>query len=63
MAWGTNLITGKIRVIHFGDSNYKQYKDRTRLEVYKDKNHYDQNRQINYYSRHSNGIKNRKSAI
>ena len=63
MAGVADLTTGALRVIHFGDSNYEQYKDRTRLALYKDKNHYDKNRQMNYYSRHSNGIKNRKSAI
>ncbi len=41
-----DLTTGALRVIHFGDSNYEQYKDRTRLELYKDKNHYDKNRQM-----------------
>jgi hypothetical protein len=63
MAGVVDLITGAFRTIHFGDSNYEQYKDRTRLALYKDKNHYDKKRQMNYYSRHSNGIKNRKLAI
>ena len=51
------------RVLHFGASDYEQYKDRTPLKLYSSKNHYDKKRQMNYYSRHSNGIKNRKRAI
>jgi len=51
------------RVLHFGASDYEQYKDRTPLKLYSSKNHYDKKRQMNYYSRHSKGIKNRKSAI
>ena len=63
MAYINDLITKKNRVIHFGASNYEQYKDRTPLQLYAYKNHSDKNRQMNYYSRHSNGIKNRKNAI
>lgn len=51
------------RVLHFGASDYEQYKDRTPLKLYSSQNHYDKKRQMNYYSRHSNGIKNRKHAI
>ena len=51
------------RVLHFGASDYEQYKDRTPLKLYSSQNHYDKKRQMNYYSRHSKGIKNRKHAI
>ena len=54
--------TKKIRKLHFGDSRYQQYKDRTPLKLYKNKNHGTRKRMQNYYSRHS-GTKNRKDAI
>jgi hypothetical protein len=54
--------TKKQRKLHFGDSRYEQYKDRTKLQLYKDKNHNTRKRLQNYYSRHS-GTKNRKTAI
>jgi hypothetical protein len=57
-----NKKTKKIRKIHFGDKRYQQYKDRTSLKLYKNKNHNTRKRMQNYYSRHS-GIKNRKQAI
>ena len=50
------------RVLHFGDKNYQQYKDRTPLKLYSSKNHGELRRQQNYYNRHS-GVKNRKAAI
>jgi hypothetical protein len=63
MAYIKNLNTNKIRVLHFGASSYEQYKDRTPLKFFSNKNHNDKRRQMNYYSRHSNGITNRKKAI
>ena len=57
-----NKKTKKIRKIHFGDSRYQQYKDRTPLKLYKHLNHYTRKRMHNYFNRHS-GIKNRKKAI
>lgn len=63
MAYVKNIKTGKIRIIHFGASNYEQYKDRTPLKLYSHKNHSNKKRQHNYYSRHSHGISNRKDAI
>ena len=63
MAYIKNNKTGKIRIIHFGASDYEQYKDRTPLQLYAHKNHNDKKRQYNYYSRHSHGISNRKNAI
>lgn len=58
-----DLNTGKTRTIHFGASAYEQYKDRTPLKLYSNKNHSNKKRQMNYYSRHSHGITNRKNAI
>ena len=54
--------TKKIRKIHFGHKDYQQYKDRTKLKLYKHKNHNTRKRMNNYYSRHS-GIKHRGKAI
>ena len=54
--------TTKIRKIHFGDKRYQQYKDRTPLKLYKNKNHGTRKRMQNYYSRHS-GTKKRGEAI
>jgi hypothetical protein len=62
-AYIKNIKTGTIRMIHFGASDYEQYKDRTPLKLYSYKNHNDKKRQHNYYSRHSHGISNRKNAI
>ena len=61
-AYVKNKKTKKIRKIHFGDQRYQQYKDRTTLKLYKNKNHGTRKRLHNYYSRHS-GTKNRKNAI
>ena len=52
----------KIRKIHFGDKNYHQYKDRTKLKLYARKNHNTRKSMQNYYKRHS-GTSNRKKAI
>lgn len=57
-----NKETRKVRKLHFGDRRYPQYKDRTPLKLYKNKNHGTQKRMRNYFSRHS-GTSNRKSAI
>ena len=57
-----NIKTKKTRILHFGDSRYEQYKDRTTLQLYTNKNHNDKRRQENYYNRHSHE-KNRKKAI
>lgn len=63
VAYIKNLDTGKVHKIHFGASAYEQYKDRTPLKLYSSKNHSNKRRQMNYYSRHSHGITNRKTAI
>ena len=61
-AYIKNKKTKKTKKLHFGDRRYQQYKDRTNLKLYKNKNHNTQKRMKNYYSRHS-GTKNRKKAI
>jgi hypothetical protein len=45
--------TGVIRTIDFGASDYQQYKDRTPLQLYANKNHGDRKRMRNYFNRHS----------
>lgn len=62
MAIVKNIKTNVTRIIHFGASDYPQYKDRTTLKLYKRKNHNDRKRMRNYFSRHS-GISNRNKAI
>lgn len=57
-----NNKTKKIKKIHFGDKRYQQYKDRTKLKLYKSKNHATRKRMQNYYLRHS-GTKKRGLAI
>lgn len=57
-----NIKTKKIRKIHFGDSRYQQYRDRTPLKLYAYKNHGELSRMRNYYSRHSN-VKTRSEGI
>ena len=57
-----NKKTKKIRKIHFGASDYEQFKDRTPLKLYAHKNHYTRKRMQNYFSRHS-GTKKRGQAI
>jgi hypothetical protein len=54
--------TRKVRKIHFGASDYAQYKDNTPLKLYSYKNHNTRKRRQNYFSRHS-GTKNRRYAI
>ena len=54
--------THKIRKIHFGASDYPQYRDRTPLKLYAYKNHNTRKRMQNYFSRHS-GTKSRIKAI
>ena len=63
MAMIENLKTKKRRTIHFGASDYPQYKDRTPLKLYSHKNHGDKKRMQRYFKRHSRSIGNRKKAI
>lgn len=62
MAIVKNNKTKKTRVIHFGASDYQQYKDRTGLNHYTHKNHGNKKRMRNYFNRHS-GTPNRTKAI
>ena len=57
-----NKQTKKERKLHFGDRRYQQYKDRTKMKLYKNKNHNTRKRMQNYYKRHSK-TSNRKKAI
>jgi hypothetical protein len=41
------------RTIHFGASDYEQYKDSTGIGKYSSKNHGDSQRRQRYFSRHS----------
>jgi hypothetical protein len=54
--------TKKIRKLHFGASDYEQFKDRTPLQLYAHKNHNTRKRMQNYFNRHS-GTKKRGQAI
>ena len=40
------------RVVHFGDSRYGQYRDKTRSGTYAAMDHGDDTRKKNYYARH-----------
>lgn len=62
VAYVKHKKTQKVRKIHFGASDYQQYKDRTPLKLYANKNHGTRKRMQNYFNRHS-GTKNRKEAI
>jgi hypothetical protein len=61
-AYVKNKKTHVVRKIHFGASDYQQYKDRTPLKLYSHKNHYTRKRMQNYFNRHS-GTKKRGTAI
>ena len=54
--------TKKTRKLHFGDRNYEQYKDRTPLKLYANRNHGTRKRMRNYFKRHS-GTSKRADAI
>lgn len=51
-----------IRTIDFGASDYQQFKDRTPLQLYANKNHGSRKRMRNYFNRHS-GTPIRENAI
>ena len=57
-----NKTSKKIRKLHFGASDYEQYKDRTPLKLFSYKNHNNRRRMQNYFNRHS-GTKKRSKAI
>lgn len=48
---------GKIKYIHFGALGYEQYRDSTKLKLYKKYDHGDRNRQKKYIARHQGFIK------
>ena len=52
---------GKIKTIHFGNSNYQHFKDKTGL-LPKSLNHNDKKRRENYLKR-SKAIKNKKGEL
>ena len=54
--------TSATRVLHFGASDYEQFKDRTSVGAFSHKDHGDRVRQRNYYTRHS-GTPSRTEAI
>lgn len=49
---------GQKKSINFGDRNYEQYKDKTSLKLYSDKDHNDEKRRENYLAR-ATAIKNK----
>ena len=49
--------------IHFGARGYEQFKDSTPLKLYSNMDHGNKKRRENYFSRHSAGIKDKKSAL
>ena len=48
-----NLNTKKTRTMHFGASDYQQFRDSTKIKLYKHLNHGTVKRKRRYYSRHS----------
>lgn len=61
MALVRNKEDKSTRLIHFGASDYEQYKDSTGVGKYTRKNHGNPRRRHNYFTRHS-GIGNKKQA-
>ena len=57
-----DLSTRSERTLHFGHSDYEQFKDSTGKGHYSSRNHGDERRKRNYFNRHS-GIKNKKGAV
>lgn len=62
MALVQNNATKRQRTIHFGASAYAQYRDSTKLKLFAYKDHKDQNRRKNYFSRHS-GVRTKRAAL
>ena len=48
---------GKIKYIHFSALGYQQYRDSTKLKLYKKYDHGDKKRKDNYVARHKGFIK------
>ena len=57
-----NLNTKKTRTMHFGASDYQQFRDSTKIKLYKHLNHGTVKRKKRYYSRHS-GEKTKSKAV
>jgi hypothetical protein len=55
-------IKYKGKIIHFGDTRYEHYEDKTHLKLYSHLNHYDEKRRKNYITRVTN-IKNKKGEL
>jgi len=49
------VFTDSKKVVHFGDSRYGQYKDKTKLKLYSQLDNNDLQRKNSYYARH--GVK------
>lgn len=56
-----NMKTNRLKYIPFGDNRYEHYEDKTGLELYNNKNHYDKKRRENYRKRHRNDNLNKYS--
>ncbi len=61
MAYVKDKKTKETRIIHFGASDYEQFKDSTGVGKYTRKNHGNPKRRHNYFTRHS-GLSNKKAA-
>lgn len=57
-----NKQSGKTRVVHFGAIGYGQYRDSTRLGLYRNLDHGDQKRRRSYFLRHS-GVATKSAAL
>ena len=57
-----DVKSGDTRTLHFGHSDYEQFKDSTPVGYYTPRNHGEERRKRNYFNRHS-GIKNKKGAV
>lgn len=53
-----NKLTGKNKIIPFGDLRYSQYKDNTGLKLYSDLDHLDLKRRELYKKRHHKDVNN-----
>ena len=49
--------TGKQKIIRWGSIEHEQYKDRTKLKLYAEKDHNDKKRRTSYRARHKGFIK------
>ena len=56
------LFNGKLKMEHFGDRRYEQFKDSTGLGLYSHLDHGDLKRRKNYFLRHS-GVPTKKEAM